>query len=209
MSPDRRGLLVIVSSPSGAGKTTLCRRLMAEFPDLEFSVSYTTRKPRPGERDGVDYHFVDPDRFQRMIDAGELAEWAEVHGNRYGTSRAAVARALDEGRDVLFDIDWQGGRQLKSQFPGDTLMIWVLPPSLQVLEERLRRRATDAPEVIERRLAMAKKELEHYGFYDYVFVNDDLDRAYDVLRSIYIAAHYEIERASEYAEKLVRQVRDG
>jgi guanylate kinase len=207
--PARRGLLVIVSSPSGAGKTTLCRRLMTEFPDIRFSVSVTTRKARANERDGVDYVFVDPVRFQRMVDAGEFAEWAEVHGNRYGTTRAAVAEALERGHDVLFDIDWQGGRQLKAQFADDALMIWVLPPSLQVLEERLRGRATDAPDVIERRLAMAKRELEHYSLYDYLVVNDALDLAYDRLRAVYVAAHLEIRRVSGLAERLVQQVREG
>lgn len=205
----RRGLLVIVSSPSGAGKTTLCHRLMTEFKQLKFSVSYTTRPPRPGERDGVDYHFVGPEQFQRMIDAGEFAEWAEVHGNRYGTTRAAVAEALEGGVDVLFDIDWQGGRQLKAQFANDAVMIWVLPPSLQVLEDRLRRRATDPPDVIERRLATARRELAEYAVYDYLVVNDELERAYDEMRAIYIAAQCEIRRASGYAEELVRQVREG
>jgi guanylate kinase len=205
----RRGLLVVVSSPSGAGKTTLCHKLMAEFPELKFSVSFTTRKPRPGEKNGVDYHFVDDETFQRMTDQGEFAEWALVHGNRYGTARGAVADALDHGRDVLFDIDWQGGRQLKAQFADDAVMIWVLPPSLAVLEERLRRRATDALEVIERRLAMAKKELEQYGYYDYLVVNDSLDEAYDQMRAIYVAAHREIRRASAYAESLVREVQKG
>lgn len=207
--PLRRGLLVIVSSPSGAGKTTLCHRLMKEFPAIKFSVSYTTRKPRPGETDGVDYRFVTPERFQEMVDAGDFAEWAEVHGNRYGTTRAAVTDALEGGNDVLFDIDYQGGRQLKTQFGNDSVMIWVLPPSLAVLEERLFRRATDSVEVITARLAMAKKELEQYGHYDYLVVNDDLDRAYDIMRSIYIAARWELKRAGAYAESLVQQVRDG
>src|SRR5262249_3678570 len=150
-------------------KTTLCHRLLREFPDrLKFSVSVTTRKPRAGERDGVDYTFVDPEAFGRMIDAGEFAEWAEVHGNRYGTLRSAVSEALDRGQDMLFDIDWQGGEQLKGKFADDAVMIWVLPPSIDVLAERLRRRATDSPDVIERRLATAKKELEHYGIYDFL-----------------------------------------
>lgn len=205
----RRGLLVIVSSPSGAGKTTLCHRLMAEFPAIRFSVSYTTRKPRQGETDGKDYSFVTPERFQEMVDADEFAEWAEVHGNRYGTTRTTVAQALEGGSDVLFDIDYQGGRQLKTQFPGEALMIWVLPPSLQVLEERLHRRATDSVEVISDRLATAKKELEQYGHYDYLIVNDELERAYAVMRSIYVAAHWEIRRAGAYAERLVLQVREG
>ncbi len=205
----RRGLLVVVSSPSGAGKTTLCHRLMKEFPKVKFSVSYTTRKSRPGEREGVDYYFVSTDEFRRMAEAGEFAEWAEVHGNHYGTPRAEVAAALEGGQDVLFDIDWQGGRQLKTQFASDAVMIWILPPSLEVLEQRLRRRATDASEVIERRLAMAKRELQEYGNYDYLIVNDELERAYDEIRSVYVAAHVQIDRAGAHAEALVRQVRDG
>jgi guanylate kinase len=203
-----RGLLVIVSSPSGAGKTTLCRRLLAEFAgQLSFSVSVTTRAPRAGEREGVDYHFVDAASFQRMVQAGAFAEHAEVHGNRYGTLHTAVAEALDRGRDVLFDIDWQGGEQLKAQFADDAVMIWVLPPSLEVLEERLRRRATDAPEVIERRLAMAKRELEHSGSYDFLVTNDDLDRAYLAVKSIYLAAHYTRRRAADQVDRLLLQAR--
>src|SRR5262249_9361976 len=147
-----RGLLIVISSPSGAGKTTLCRRLTHDYPHLVFSVSVTTRTPRPGEIDGVDYRFVDAPTFDRMVAAGELAEWAQVHGNRYGTTRAAVNQALENGRDVLFDIDWQGGHKLKAQFPEDAVMIWIQPPSLAALEDRLRRRATDSVEAIEKRL---------------------------------------------------------
>lgn len=204
-----RGMLMVISSPSGAGKTTLCHRLMREFPQLKFSVSYTTRKPRTTEKNGVDYVFVDTDAFQRMVEAGEFAEWAEVHGNRYGTTRAAVADALENGRDVLFDIDWQGGRQLKAEFGNDAVMIWILPPSLATLETRLRQRATDAPEVIERRLLMAKLELAQYSMYDYLVVNDDLDRAYDEMRSVYIASHLTTRRASRHAETLLAALRSG
>jgi guanylate kinase len=203
----RRGLLVVISSPSGAGKTTLCKKLMAEFPNLKFSVSYTTRSPRTGEKNGVDYVFVDGETFQRMIDTGEFAEWAEVHGNRYGTTRAAVAEALDGGRDVLFDIDWQGGRQLNAQFAQDSVLIWILPPSIHVLEQRLRTRATDDPDVIERRLRMAKLELQNYGIYHYVVVNEDLPSAYDEVRSIYVAAHLTTARNGEAAEKLLEELR--
>ncbi len=201
-----RGLLVIVSSPSGAGKTTLCNRLTREFPDLKFSVSYTTRRPRAGERDGVDYCFVDLATFERMAAAGDFAEWARVHGNYYGTPRAAVAEALDGGRDVLFDIDWQGGQQLKAKFPEDSVMIWVLPPSLPVLEQRLRGRATDSTDVIEARLETAKQELEHYGLYDYVIVNDDLERAYLSVKSIYVAAHHTLRRQEAAARRLLAEL---
>lgn len=203
-----RGLLVIVSSPSGAGKTTLCNRLTREFPELMFSVSYTTRRPRAGERDGVDYHFVDQGTFERMAEAGDFAEWARVHGNCYGTPRAAVAEALERGRDVLFDIDWQGGEQLKQKFADDAVMIWVLPPSLAVLERRLRGRATDSTAVIEQRLAMAKKELTHYTIYDYLVVNDELERAYLSVKSIYVAAHHTTRRQSDHAEQLLTELRD-
>ncbi len=205
-----RGLLVIVSSPSGAGKTTLCHRLMREFSALTFSVSVTTRKPRAGERDGVDYTFVDAETFQRMADAGEFAEHALVHGNHYGTTREFVAKALEGGRDVLFDIDWQGGMQLRSQFEDDTVMVWILPPTLAVLEERLRRRATDSPDVIAARLRTAKlEELEHYTPYQYLIVNADLDTAYDALRSIYVAAHHTRSRQKDKAEKLLAEARSS
>ena len=198
------GLLVVVSSPSGAGKTTLCHRLLAEFPQVVFSVSCTTRKQRTGERDGVDYHFVDETTFQRMVDAGEFAEWAEVHGNRYGTTVSAVRQALEGGRDVLFDVDYQGGRQIKAKFQAEAVLVFVLPPSLDELERRLRRRATDEPEVIERRLRKAHDELKQYGVYDFLVVNDDLDRAYDRLRAVYLASGCTMQRMGRVAEHLVK-----
>jgi guanylate kinase len=201
----RPGLLVVVSSPSGTGKTTLCHRLLDEFPPLRFSVSCTTRKPRPGERDGVDYQFIDDATFDRMVEGGEFAEWAWVHGNRYGTTTAAVREALDDGRDVLFDIDYQGGRQIKAMFYSEAVLVFLLPPSLGELASRLRSRATDAPDAIERRLEKAHDELKHYGLYDYLIVNDDLDRAYDQLRAVYLAAQCEIQRMGRIAERLVKE----
>ena len=202
------GLLLVVSSPSGAGKTTLCHRLLSEFSDsVLFSVSYTTRLIRKGEEDGIDYHFVDDKVFDDMIARGEFAEWAEVHGRRYGTTVAAVQRALDEGRDVLFDIDYQGGRQIKARFAHLAVLVFVLPPSFDELERRLRMRATDSPEMIERRLDKAREELEHYAFYDYLLVNDNLAEAYDGLRSIYFAAAHRIQRRYERAESLIRAAR--
>ncbi|HEU0034445.1 MAG TPA: guanylate kinase [Kofleriaceae bacterium] len=186
-----RGVLVIVSSPSGAGKTTLTRRLLAEFgPHLEFSVSYTTRPIRPGEVDGRDYHFVTPEAFQAMVERGEFAEYAFVHQNRYGTAQAPVEAALAQGRDVIFDVDWQGGAALSARWPEDSLKIFILPPNLETLEARLRTRATDLPDVVQRRLSKAKEELEHFTEYGHLIVNDNLDRAYAVLRAIYLTRRY-------------------
>lgn len=199
-----RGLLIVVSSPSGAGKTTLCHRLIEEFPEVMFSVSYTTRPRRRGEEEGIDYRFVDEGTFAQMVARGEFAEWAEVHGHRYGTTVAAVREALEGGRHVLFDIDYQGGRQLKAKFEKEAVLVFVLPPSLDELERRLRMRATDAPEVIERRLAKAREELKQYGIYHYLVVNDDLRHAYDRLRAIYLAAQCSANRMSKVAEALVR-----
>jgi guanylate kinase len=188
-----RGILVIVSSPSGAGKTTLTRRLLDEHPNLEFSVSYTTRPQRTGETDGVDYHFVDNDRFERMVLAGDFAEHAHVHGNRYGTARAPIDTALSRGRDVIFDVDWQGGAALSRQWPDDALKIFILPPDLDTLATRLRKRATDAPDVIERRMRKAIEELGHFGEYEHLIVNDDLERAYEILRAIYLPRRYGVD----------------
>lgn len=186
-----RGVLVIVSSPSGAGKTTLTRRLLAEHgPRLEFSVSYTTRPIRPGEVDGRDYHFVTPARFQEMVERAEFAEHAYVHGNRYGTAQAPVEDALARGNDVIFDVDWQGGAALSERWPLDSLKIFILPPDLTTLASRLRQRATDAPEVIERRLQKAIEELEHFSEYQHLIVNDELERAYGVLEAVYLTRRF-------------------
>lgn len=199
----RRGMLLVVSSPSGAGKTTLCDRLRAEFPSLEFSVSYTTRAPRAGEQDGVQYHFTDLATFEEMVKRDEFAEHAIVHGNMYGTSARLVKRALEEGRDLLFDIDYQGGRQLREKFDDDVVSVFILPPSIKELENRLRRRATDSEEVIARRLRVAREELRHYARYDYLIMNDDLDRAYDALRAVYVAQLHAQARQREVAEAIL------
>jgi guanylate kinase len=204
-SPARRhGLLLVISSPSGAGKTTLARRLAGEF-DMRFSVSYTTRAPRKDEVEGKDYHFVARDRFAQMIEGHEFAEWAVVHGNQYGTAIATVNTSLADGVDCLFDIDYQGGRQIRRLWPDDSVLCFILPPSMEELERRLRRRATDANDVIERRLAMAHEELTHYGEYDYMIVNDNLDQAYAKLRAIYVAAGCTRMRNEELAQGLLHE----
>jgi guanylate kinase len=202
----RRGILLVISSPSGAGKTTLAH-LLAEQQKLEFSVSYTTRAPRAGERDGVDYKFVTEDEFSRMIDHNEFAEWAVVHGSRYGTAVHTVTRALEDGKDYLFDIDWQGGAQIRRQWPEESVLVFILPPSMAELERRLRRRATDAPEAIERRLVTATRELEHFAEYDFLVVNDNLETALKELSSIYIAARCARGRRGHYGTALLDEAR--
>jgi guanylate kinase len=187
---DGRGSLVIVSSPSGAGKTTLTRRLLAEFPTTDFSVSYTTRPRRAGERDGIDYHFVDPDHFARMLADDELAESFVVHGNRYGTARAPIDAAIARGRDMIFDVDYQGAKALATQWPADSIRIFILPPDLDTLASRLRTRATDAPDVIARRLAKAIEELRQYESYDHLIINRELEPAYELMRAIYLTWRY-------------------
>ncbi|MBK8480528.1 MAG: guanylate kinase [Proteobacteria bacterium] len=201
-----RGLLLVVSSPSGAGKTTLCRRLQQEFPALAFSVSYTTRPPRSGEHAGHDYHFVSPEKFQAMVAAGRFAEWAEVHGERYGTDREPLGLAVAGGRDVLFDVDWQGARALRAAFPIDTVLVFVLPPSLGELEGRLRGRGTDQPDIVARRLARAGSELSCFTSYDFLVINDDVDCAYQELRAVYVAARCAQLRRAPFARTLVAQL---
>ena len=184
----RRGLLLIISSPSGAGKSTLSRRLMQWDPSIRFSVSATTRPPRPEEIDGKDYHFLGREAFQRMVERGEMLEHAEVFGNLYGTPRAPVEAAMNEGRDTLFDIDWQGGQQIRNSSLGaDVVSVFILPPSIAELERRLRARGQDSEEVIARRMARSQDEISHWAEYDYVIVNDDLDAAEARLRAIVTA----------------------
>jgi len=183
-------VLVIVSSPSGAGKSTLTKRLLTEFPKIEFSVSYTTRKARVGELDGREYHFVTPEKFDEMVRNREFAEHAFVHGNRYGTAQAPIEAALAGGRDLIFDVDWYGGQTLANIWPKDALKIFILPPDIATLDARLRQRATDAPDVIERRVRAAHEELTHYNEYQHLVVNDDIDRAYGLLRAIYLTTRY-------------------
>lgn len=183
----RRGVLLIVSSPSGAGKTSLCRRLMADHADLVLSVSATTRGIRPGEVDGRDYHFVSDAAFDKLIAEDALMEWADVHGNRYGSPKVPIYDALKSGHDVLFDIDWQGARDIAAKAPEDAVRVFILPPSLAELKRRLVTRSQDADDVIERRVANAKDEIAHAGDFDYIFVNDDFDRSYAELAHIYHA----------------------
>jgi guanylate kinase len=186
--PTRRGLMFVLSSPSGAGKTTLSRRLMADDPEITLSVSATTRPPRANETEGVDYYFVSPERFAEMVAGDALLEWATVFGNRYGTPRAPVEAALQAGRDVLFDIDWQGTQQLQqTDAASDLVRVFILPPDLDELERRLHGRATDAAEVIAGRMARARDEISHWGEYDYILVNDDADTCLDELRAILMA----------------------
>ena len=184
-APPRRGLMFVLSSPSGAGKTTLSRRLLAEDSGITLSVSATTRPPRKGEIDGVDYCFVSPERFAEMVAGDELLEWATVFGNRYGTPRAPVEGALHAGRDVLFDIDWQGTQQLQqTDAASDLVRVFILPPDLAELERRLTGRATDPADVIAGRMARARDEISHWGEYDYILINDNAEVCLGEIRSI-------------------------
>ena len=184
----RRGLLIILSSPSGAGKSTLAKRLMAWDPTLSFSVSATTRNPRPGETDGVEYYFKTKPEFEAMVDAGDMLEHAEVFGNYYGTPKAPVETAMMAGRDTIFDIDWQGGQQIRrSALANDVVSIFILPPSIADLESRLRGRAQDSDEVIANRMAQSRDEISHWAEYDYVIVNRDVDAAEAELKTVLMA----------------------
>jgi len=184
----RRGVCLVISAPSGAGKSTITRRLLAAEPALSLSVSATTRAPRPGEAEGTHYLFRSPDAFAAMVAAGELLEWAEVFGRRYGTPRAPVAAALDAGRDVVFDIDWQGWRQVREALPGDTVGVFVLPPSLDALRSRLAGRGSDEPAEIARRMAAARAEISHWREFDHVVINAELDEAVAEIRAVLHAA---------------------
>ncbi len=186
-TPRRRGLMLVISSPSGAGKSTLARKLMAEFPDVELSVSATTRSPRPDERDGVDYHFMDRAGFDALIRTDGFLEWAKVFDHYYGSPRAQTERKLAEGVDVIFDVDWQGADALHDQMPNDVVSVFVLPPSMEALRERLAARPGSTSESVDRRMRDATSEIRHWRRYDYALINDDLESAYSRLRHILLA----------------------
>jgi guanylate kinase len=190
----RRGLMLVLSSPSGAGKTTLSHMLLKSDPMVDLSISVTTRKQRPGEVEGRHYHFVDDAAFDRMVKEAQLLEWARVFGNRYGTPRAAVEAALARGRDVLFDIDWQGTQQLREKARSDLVSVFVLPPSIPELERRLRSRAQDSDAVIHARMAKVVDEMSHWAEYDYVVINNDIERAFADVQAILAAERLKRER---------------
>jgi guanylate kinase len=199
------GILFIVSAPSGAGKTSLVAAALEADPGLRLSVSHTTRPPRPGERDGRDYHFVSEEEFERMVRAGEFLEWARIYGHRYGTSRRWIEGELARGSDVVLEIDWQGARQVR-RLVRDAVGVFIVPPSLEVLEARLRARAQDSPEAIARRLAAAREEIGHVGEYDYVIINDAFDRAALELASILRAERLRLARQLARHGELIRRM---
>lgn len=194
VSIERRGIMLVLSSPSGAGKSTIARNLLDRFPDLTLSVSVTTRKRRGSEIDGKHYHFIDRAEFERLRNGDALLEWAEVHGNFYASPRAPAVKALARGQDMLFDIDWQGGKQLAETARADVVSVFILPPSMSELQTRLHRRAEDSEAVIAARLREAKREIPHWREYDYVVINDDLDRAFHQVESILIAERLRRDR---------------
>jgi len=206
---ERRGLMFVLSSPSGAGKTTLSRLLIERMPGLKMSVSATTRPMRPGEIEGSDYLFVDKARFEEMVKRHELLEWATVFDNRYGTPRAPVEAALAAGRDVLFDIDWQGTQQLREKARADVVSVFILPPSATDLEKRLNSRAQDSQEVIRGRMSRASHEMSHWAEYDYIVINHDIDEAFAEVQSILKAERLKRERRvglTAFVRELQRQL---
>jgi len=203
----RRGVLFVLSSPSGAGKSTIARKLLADEAELGMSVSYTTRPIRPGEKDGVDYHFVDLETFRTMVANHEFLEWAHVFGHRYGTPKADVFHTLGEGRDILFDIDWQGAQQLHQLAGGDVVRVFILPPSMEELRIRLERRATDSQDVIDARMSRAANEVSHWDGYDYVLVNDDVEQCFQCVKTILAAERLKRSRQTGiigFIRKLLR-----
>ena len=206
---DRRGLMFVLSSPSGAGKTTLAERLLKNDPKINLSVSATTRPPRPGEVEGEDYYFVTEEKFRAMRDKGEFLEWANVFGNYYGTPRAKVFDQLKLGNDVLFDIDWQGAQQLDAVAGGDVVKVFILPPSRAELERRLRARNQDPEEVVLKRMAKADAEISHWAEYDYVVINYDLDESEEMLRAILLAERLRRRRQTGLATIVTDMLNEG
>ncbi|HEX4507034.1 MAG TPA: guanylate kinase [Alphaproteobacteria bacterium] len=203
----RRGLALVLSSPSGAGKTSIARGLLAKEPELEMSVSVTTRPQRPGEVDGKDYHFIDQAEFDRLVTADALLEHATVFGNSYGSPRAQVEARIDAGRDVLFDIDWQGTQELTGKIKQHLVTVFILPPSADALRQRLTTRAADSPQVIAGRMSKAASELSHFREYDYIVVNRDLDESIAKVRTILVAERQRQERITHLVE-FVRGLQD-
>ena len=204
----RRGLMLVLSSPSGAGKTTLSRQLLDNDSQIQLSVSCTTRAKRPGERDGVDYKFLDTASFRGMVDRGEFLEYAQVFGNYYGTPRAPVEAALSAGKDVLFDIDWQGTQQLRDKVPSDLVTVFILPPSTRDLEKRLLTRAQDSKEIVAERMARAADEMSHYAEYDYVVVNRDIGTSLNRIKAILDAERLKLDRQPGLSA-FVKALREG
>lgn len=206
---DRRGVMLVLSSPSGAGKSSIAREILSKNSEIELSVSVTTREQRPSEIDGTHYHFIDQKRFAAMRDRDELLEWAEVHGNYYGTPRDPVEEALSAGRDVLFDIDWQGTKQLREKMPKDLVQIFVLPPSIEELKSRLERRAEDSADVIAKRLANSALEMEQWSDYDYIIINEKLEQSFQKVQSILHAERMRRDRVvgmNMFVEGLINQL---
>lgn len=204
----RRGLMLVLSSPSGAGKTTLSRRLLEADSEIDMSVSATTRKPRPGEVEGKDYYFLSTEDFGIMRNRGEFLEHAKVFGNYYGTPREPVEKALAQGRDVLFDIDWQGTQQLDETAQDDLVKVFILPPSAQELERRLKKRAQDPAEVVAERMAKASDEISHYQEYDYIIINENMDKAFAELQAILLAERLKRRRLTGLSN-FVKQLREA
>jgi guanylate kinase len=202
MEKKKQGLLFVVSAPSGTGKTTLCRAMAPIFPSLHYSVSYTTRPVRPGDENGKDYHFISPEDFQKMIKGGEFAEWAEIYGHRYGTSKTILEKVRKEGRDVILDIDGQGARQLRDKDWGG-IFIFILPPSWAELKQRLSYRKTEEKAAREERLRKARAEMAEARWYDYIIINDELEKAKEQLKAIIRAEHCRRERMAEALEDLL------
>ncbi len=208
MTSRRSGLCLVVCAPSGGGKTTLLRKLRAEFSNLQFSVSCTTRAPRPGEVHGQDYYFLSEDEFMTRRDSGDFAEWAEVHGKLYGTPLSWVKEELAAGYDLLFDIDVQGAAQLKAHLNKDAVFVFIAPPSLKALEERLRGRGTDDEATIARRMSNAAREIAEAPWFDAIVENDGLDAAYDLLRAIYLTAGAATQRHKKFIAALLKEAKD-